>query len=63
MNVDGKWGYIDARGTLVIEPLFDRAGLFREGLAHVEIEGRDAYIDRSGAVVIQPRFHGGLSVW
>ena len=33
-----KWGYIDKAGTMVIEPQFDRAGSFSEGLAAVKIK-------------------------
>jgi hypothetical protein len=33
--LNGKWGYINANGDVVIEPQFDSAGEFREGLAVV----------------------------
>ena len=34
---DGKWGYIDKNDKVVIEPQFDDAGNFFEGLATVKI--------------------------
>lgn len=34
-----KWGYIDTTGKFVINPQFDEARLFQEGLAAVEIGG------------------------
>ena len=35
---DGKWGYIDKKGKVVIEPQFDDASDFSEGFAKVKIE-------------------------
>jgi hypothetical protein len=60
----GRWGYADARGKVVIEPRFDAAADFDDGLARVgivdeevpELDGRPnlrwGYIDERGAVVI-----------
>ncbi|MEP0546180.1 MAG: WG repeat-containing protein [Rhodothermales bacterium] len=52
--VRGRWGYIDRAGEVVIEPQFDGAYAFAEGLARVEIDGRYGYIDPAGAVVLSP---------
>ena len=52
--VDGRWGYIDRAGEVVIEPQFDGAYAFAEGLARVEIDGRYGYIDPAGEAVIPP---------
>jgi len=49
---DGKSGYMDRRGNTVIEPRFDRAGDFAEGLAVVALEKRRTYIDRRGVVQV-----------
>jgi hypothetical protein len=49
-------GYIDKTGKTVIEPDFDDADSFSEGLASVEIEGKRGYIDKTGKVVIKPEF-------
>jgi hypothetical protein len=60
--VDGKWGYIDSKGTIKIEPQFDWATGFSEGLAMVGVgftpDGPEkwGYIDTSGAIVIEPQF-------
>jgi hypothetical protein len=35
MEQDGKWGYADKNGKVVIKPQFSRAGKFSEGLALV----------------------------
>ncbi|MEO5925990.1 MAG: WG repeat-containing protein [Bryobacteraceae bacterium] len=62
VHVDGKAGYIDGRGQLVIQPHFDEASPFSEGLAAVRIgdvsTGKWGYIDSVGHLEIEPRFGG-----
>ncbi len=53
---NGEWGYIDKTGKIVIEPKFDTAGGFFEGLALVEIDDKHGYIDKTGKIVIEPKF-------
>jgi hypothetical protein len=52
----GKWGYIDRSGNMVIEPQFDCAWNFSEGLAPVNVGRQLGYIDRKGNMVIKPQF-------
>lgn len=57
ISVDGKYGYIDKTGKIVINPQFDDgAGSFSEGLASVEIGDKWGFIDKTGKYVINPRF-------
>jgi hypothetical protein len=53
-------GYIDRSGNVVIQPRFQGAMDFSEGLAEASVGGNDAakcgYIDKTGAWVIQPQF-------
>lgn len=51
---DGKWGFIDREGKLVIAPAFERAGRFSEGLAPVVLAGRHGYVDATGRMVLAP---------
>jgi hypothetical protein len=54
---NGKWGYIDSTGKIVIRPQFVWAEEFSEGLAAIENEdGKHGYIDESGRIVIEPKF-------
>src|SRR5947209_7808673 len=52
----GKWGYIDASGQLVIQPRFEGASYFSEGLAAVKVHGKYGYINRAGKFIIAPKF-------
>ncbi len=66
-----KYGYIDETGKMVINPMFESAEDFSEGVAGVCIgngcyfsppsetpkeEGKWGYIDKTGAMVIPPQF-------
>jgi hypothetical protein len=54
---DGKWGYINNKGEIVIRPQFVQAIFFSEGLAAVCIENsKCGYIDRTGQFVVNPQF-------
>jgi WG containing repeat len=51
-----KLGYIDRTGKIIIEPKFEIADNFSEGLALVKIGEKFGYIDRTGKIVISPEF-------
>lgn len=55
-----KWGYIDRSGKIIIEPQFDYAYKFSEGLGRIRIgddkTGKYGFIDSTGKFVINPQF-------
>jgi hypothetical protein len=51
---DGKWGYVDRTGKVIVSPRFEAAGRFSEGLAPVRANARLGYADATGAVVLVP---------
>lgn len=51
----GKCGYINRTGKIVIEPQFNGADDFSEGLARVTIEAKFGYINKAGQMVIKPQ--------
>jgi len=55
----GLWGYIDNTGSMVIQPQFEGASHFSEGLAEVGINGKAAFIDTTGKVVFTTNFNYG----
>ena len=52
----GKTGFINRDGKLVINPQFDDARNFYEGLALVSNGGKAGYIDKEGKNIINPQF-------
>jgi len=53
---DGKWGYINKAGTIVIEPQHECAWDFTEGLARVQVNKRRGFIDKTGKMVVEPKY-------
>jgi len=49
-------GFIDKTGKLVIQPQYDYAAAFSQGLAAVMIDHKMGYIDPTGNFVIQPQY-------
>ncbi len=60
---DGKEGFIDVNGNIVIKPQFDAVGEFSEGLAPVLIGDKWGYINQKGEVVIAPRWRQSEQGW
>ncbi|MCA9558410.1 MAG: WG repeat-containing protein, partial [Myxococcales bacterium] len=67
VHVDGRAGFMDRTGKVVIPAVYDEVSAFSEGLARVKVGmtktssgaltgGTYGYIDRTGKVVIPPRF-------
>lgn len=57
INVKGKGkGFVSETGKVIIEPQFDDAKGFSEGLAAVQINREWGFINESGSLVIQPQF-------
>lgn len=62
VNIDQNYGYADKTGNVVIEPRFDRVGMFSEGLAPVAIDAKYGYFDKPGQWVYDQSFKKGLFV-
>src|SRR6185369_6536962 len=59
---NGKTGFIDQSGTLVIKPLFDDpyhgGSVFSEGLSPVRTNDGWGYINESGELILRTSFDG-----
>jgi hypothetical protein len=53
---DGKTGFIDQTGKVVIPFQFDQANSFYEGLALVTLKGRKLFIDPTGRVLFEAKY-------
>lgn len=51
---NGRWGYLDSTGAVVLQPRYRAAGSFSEGMAPVRIGGLYGYINRQGQYVLPP---------
>ncbi len=51
---NGKTGFRDLDGEIVIEAIYESAEMFSEGYSAVELDNRWGLIDKSGKVVIEP---------
>lgn len=53
---NGKWGFIDESGEIVIEPVFSNAKSFSNGLAAVSDGSKWGFINQKGVLVIDYQF-------
>lgn len=51
--IDGKWGFMDKTGKIVIDPQFVNTWFFNEGLVRVYAKDKNGYINRQGQWVWQ----------
>ncbi|MEO1260842.1 MAG: WG repeat-containing protein [Bacteroidota bacterium] len=58
---NGKFGFIEGMGNVVIPPRYDAVNAFKEGLAAVAINGLFGYIDKEGNWVIKPVYQNAQS--
>ncbi|MCW5956481.1 MAG: WG repeat-containing protein [Pyrinomonadaceae bacterium] len=63
MTGNGRWGYMGITGEVQINPIFEEAGDFSEGLARVKVSDKDNwdsykwnFIDKQGKAVIETDF-------
>lgn len=59
VRVNGKWGFINKAGDLVIEPLYNSFHEPREGLIGVFINKKCGFINQAGKWVIKPKYEYG----
>lgn len=64
----GKEFFINIKGKLIIKPIYEKLGLFSEGLVEAKKNGKTGYLNTKGEIVIpflyenQTSFYKGLTV-
>lgn len=58
-DTKGKWGFVNSYGKTVIEPKFDEAMSFSNGLAAVKSGDKWGFINESGELVIDYKYSDG----
>jgi hypothetical protein len=56
VRIEGRYGFIDMTGKIVIAPRFQDAGDFTGEYAQIRLDDAAGIINRSGEVVVSPRF-------
>ncbi|WP_299481822.1 WG repeat-containing protein [uncultured Roseibium sp.] len=56
VRVDGRYGFIDRTGKIVIEPIFDLVGPFNQGHAEILVGNQTGVVDTAGNIVVEPKF-------
>ena len=49
---NGKYGFIDEKGSLIIPCIYDDVSSFNEGLASVKRNGKYGFIDKKGNIIV-----------
>ena len=57
---NGKYGFIDTTGKIVIRPRFDYAVAFKNGFARVQVGNAFTYIDKTGRMIAKSQFDAPL---
>jgi len=53
---DGKWGWVDPNGSILIRPQFQEVEQFEDGVATVKTNEKWGIIDKNGTFLLQPQF-------
>jgi hypothetical protein len=63
VELDGKYGVIDADGKVVVTLIYEWVGDYKEGRASIRLNGKRGFVDLNGNVVVPPRYDwvGGFS--
>lgn len=56
VELNGKWGFIDATGATKLPFKWDEAAFFYEGLAPVKLNGKCGFIDKTGTIVLPLKY-------
>ncbi|MBI5108320.1 MAG: WG repeat-containing protein [Rhodocyclales bacterium] len=56
VRIEGRYGFIDTTGKVVIDPRFQNAGFFTGGYAEIRLNNASGIIDRAGELVVSPQF-------
>ena len=62
VKIDGLWGYIDNQCKIVIEPQYEDAKAFSNGLAAIQMDGLWGYIDMDGKIAVEPVFYAANNI-
>ena len=54
---DGKWGFVDKSGNVVVDYIYDKAtDLNAHGYAGIKLDGKWGVVDANGEVIVEPTY-------
>ena len=56
LAADGKWGYMDNNGKVIIQPLYDSINVEANGFFRIEQKDKAGLLSPRGKVVIEPKY-------
>ncbi len=56
VKIKGKWGLMDTKGVLVVEPVYDIIGAFDGAYAIIQQNGLVGLIDRNGKIILPANY-------
>jgi hypothetical protein len=58
---NNKYGYMDNAKKIIVQPRYDLAWDFVEGMSLVRLKGKYGYINESGVEQIQPKYNAAIN--
>jgi len=58
IRIGGKYGFVDKKGRISIQPMFDDVGHNSEGMIPIKQNEKWGFIDESGSITIEAEFEG-----
>jgi len=55
-EVDGKWGYVNNRDSIIVKPIYEEAYPTYEFRGRVKNKGKYGYIDEKGSILIEAKY-------
>jgi hypothetical protein len=61
LKVDNKYGYKDAKGDIIVKPIYDKVQITPEGLIVVIKKNKLGLIDNKGKILFEPKYESDFS--
>ena len=58
---NGRWGFINKKGKIVISPEYEQVYDMYNGLAPVQVKGKWGFINKKGKFIVEPQYDKAAS--
>jgi hypothetical protein len=56
VKIQNKWGFMNAKGEIIVPPIYNKTNDFHEGLAAVRLKKDWGYLNKQGMMAIKPKY-------